>query len=95
VPLIIGTTARDAPGFFPPRNDPYSYFGADAEKAATALSPDAVLPGIAADMTMHEPARFVARSMTNAGNPTWLYRFTYVAEARHGRELRDRARQRE
>jgi para-nitrobenzyl esterase len=82
VPLIIGTTARDAPGFFPPRNDPYSYFGADAEKAATvfnpggALSPEAVLLGIAADMTMHEPAGFVARSMTDAGDPTWLYRFS-------------------
>jgi para-nitrobenzyl esterase len=92
VPLIIGTTARDAPGFFPPRNDPYSYFGADAEKAATvfnpggALSPEAVLLGVAADMTMHEPARFVGRSMTDAGDPTWLYRFTYVAEARDGRE---------
>jgi para-nitrobenzyl esterase len=91
VPLIIGTTARDAPGFFPPRNDPFSYFGADAQTAATvfnpggALSPEVVLLGIAADMTMHEPARFVARSMTRAGNPTWVYRFIYVAEARDDR----------
>jgi para-nitrobenzyl esterase len=91
VPLMIGTTARDVPGFFPPRTDPFSYFGADAQTAATvfnpggALSPELVLLGIAADMTMHEPARFVARSMTRAGNPTWLYRFTYVATARDDR----------
>lgn len=91
VSLIIGTTARDAPGFFPPRDDPFSYFGPDAERAAdvfnpgAALPPEAVLLGIAADMTMHEPARFVARSMTDAGNPAWLYRFTYVAEAREDR----------
>ncbi|WP_421659510.1 carboxylesterase family protein [Leptothermofonsia sp. ETS-13] len=30
---------------------------------------------------MHEPARFVARQMTAAGKPAWLYRFGYVAES--------------
>ena len=30
---------------------------------------------------MHEPARFVARQMTAAGQPAWLYRFGYVAES--------------
>jgi para-nitrobenzyl esterase len=44
-----------------------------------------ILLGIAADMTMHEPARFVARSMTHAGKPAWLYRFSYIAEARDNR----------
>jgi para-nitrobenzyl esterase len=91
VPLIISTTAPDAPGFFPPRTDPFSYFGADAEKAATifnpggALSPEVVLLGIAVHMTMHEPARFVARSMRGAGSAVWLYRFTYAAETRQDR----------
>jgi para-nitrobenzyl esterase len=33
------------------------------------------------DMTMHEPARFVAKEMTAAGQPAWLYRFGYVAES--------------
>jgi para-nitrobenzyl esterase len=91
VPLIIGTTARDAPGFFPSQTDPFSYFGPDAERAATvfnpagALPPEAVLLGIAADISMHEPARFVARTMRRAGNAVWLYRFTYAAEARQDR----------
>jgi para-nitrobenzyl esterase len=30
-------------------------------------------------MTAHEPARFVARHMTQHGNRVWLYRFSYVA----------------
>lgn len=34
---------------------------------------------------MHEPARFVARSLTKAGNPVWLHRFTYLAEAHENR----------
>jgi para-nitrobenzyl esterase len=32
-------------------------------------------------MTMHEPARFVAREMTARGKLAWLYRFTYTAES--------------
>jgi para-nitrobenzyl esterase len=36
---------------------------------------------IGADMTMHEPARFVARETTAQGQPAWLYRFTYTAES--------------
>jgi para-nitrobenzyl esterase len=43
----------------------------------------AVLPilAIGADMTMHEGSRYAARQMAAAGNPVWLYRFTYVAES--------------
>jgi para-nitrobenzyl esterase len=36
---------------------------------------------IGADMTMHEPARFIARETTLQGAPAWLYRFTYTAES--------------
>jgi para-nitrobenzyl esterase len=91
VPLLIGTTAVDLPLHFPPsRLDPLSYFGADAEAARAAYGAPAQFDGeslvrlllsIAADMTMHEPARFVARAMSRNGNPVWLYRFTYTAES--------------
>lgn len=86
LPMIIGTTAQDLPLDFPPPTDPFSYFKANAGKARVVFNPEgkpvsAIVPGIAADLTMHEPARFVARSMTAAGNPVWLYRFTYVAQA--------------
>ncbi|HVU11407.1 MAG TPA: carboxylesterase family protein, partial [Phototrophicaceae bacterium] len=36
---------------------------------------------IGVDMTMHEPARFVAREFRAQGQPSWLYRFTYTAES--------------
>jgi para-nitrobenzyl esterase len=39
------------------------------------------LASIGSDMTMHEPARFVAREMAAKGQPSWLYRFTYTAES--------------
>lgn len=46
---------------------------------ACAADPVDAIKNIAVDMTMHEPARFVARQMTAAGQPAWLYRFGYVA----------------
>ncbi|HEY9641556.1 MAG TPA: carboxylesterase family protein [Coleofasciculaceae cyanobacterium] len=87
VPLIIGTTTADLPVTFPPLDNPFSYFRSDAEKAIATYNPDGtlppqvVIPTIAVDMTMHEPARFVARQMTAHHNPVWLYRFGYVAES--------------
>ena len=91
MPMIIGTTALDLPAFFPPSKlDPLAFFGEDAEKARAAYgapvrldqnSLAALLLGIGADMTMHEPARFVAQQVTGHGSSVWLYRFTYTAEA--------------
>jgi para-nitrobenzyl esterase len=88
VPLMIGTVSHDLALKFPSSLDnPLSYFGANADEARMAYNPhgwlDArhVLLAIAADLTMHEPARFVATQMTGAGKPVWLYRFDYVAES--------------
>ena len=88
VPMIIGTTSQDIAARFPPSpDDPLSYFGADAGKARAAydpegtLEPSAVLWAVGVDMTMQEPARFVAKQMTAAGSPVWLYRFSYVADS--------------
>jgi para-nitrobenzyl esterase len=87
VPILIGTTSADLPVTFPPLQNPFSYFGTEAEQAITAYNPDGtlplevIIPTIAVDITMHEPARFVAKQMTAAGNPAWLYRFGYVAES--------------
>jgi heat shock protein HslJ len=86
VPVLIGTTGDDLPVLFPPRDNPLSFFGADAAAAkavyfAGAATPLEAIKKIAVDITMHEPARFVARQMTAAGQPAWLYRFDYVAES--------------
>ena len=43
--------------------------------------PAAAIKNIAADMTMHEPARLVARLVAAAGQPAWLYRFGHVDES--------------
>ena len=62
-------------------------FSARKQKAAQAVyfagaaNPAEAIKNIAVDMTMHEPARFVAKQMTAAGQPAWLYRFGYVAES--------------
>jgi para-nitrobenzyl esterase len=93
VPLLIGTTSADLPVTFPPLNDPFSYFGENAEQAIAAYNPDGnlppqvVIPTIAVDITMHEPARFAARQISEAGNPAWLYRFGYVAESQRLEQL--------
>jgi para-nitrobenzyl esterase len=101
VPVIIGSTAIDIPLVFPPKLFPFRFFGDEADKARSVYDPtgEAKLPevllSIGSDMTMHEPSRFVAREVTAAGRPAWLYRYTYVAEkeptramgAAHAREV--------
>jgi para-nitrobenzyl esterase len=93
VPLVIGTVAVDAPAHFPPNKvHPLEWFGDDEAAAHAAygvpdhrfLPPERLvrlLLAIGADMTMHEPAHFVASTMTRAGQPAWVYRFTYTAES--------------
>jgi para-nitrobenzyl esterase len=88
VPLIIGTVGDDLAASYPPdKTRPLEFFGADAERARRLYDPAGKLPTdrltfrIAIDMTMHEPARFVARQMTAEGTPSWLYRFDYVVDS--------------
>jgi para-nitrobenzyl esterase len=100
VPVVIGTMADELVVLQPPRDKPLSMFGNEAGRAQFAYFKNAREPGeavknIGADMTMHEPARFVARQVAAAGQPAWLYRFAYVAEsqrnsgatAAHAKEL--------
>lgn len=92
VPVIIGTTAVDLPVFLPPLINPFGYFGDDWTAARLAYNPKGGFTSIAArlsigtDISMHEPARYVARRMTAMGNPVWLYRFTYTAESTRPKE---------
>jgi para-nitrobenzyl esterase len=93
LPLIIGTTAVDVPTHFPPSKlHPLSWFGPDEDAARDAygyggkrfLGPTDLIQltlEIGADLTMHEPAHFIASTMQNAGFDTWVYRFTYTAES--------------
>jgi para-nitrobenzyl esterase len=81
LPVVIGTVANEIPLFLPPITNPYSYFGAKAGDASAYY--DHYFPfvreEIGMDITMNEPARFVAKAMRVALQNVWLYRFTYVA----------------
>ncbi len=93
IPILIGSTAIDVPTVFPPSKiSPLRWFGDDEDAAREAygfgddrfLGPQdliTLLLSIGADMTMHEAAHFVASTMKNAGQPSWVYRFTYTAES--------------
>jgi para-nitrobenzyl esterase len=86
VPVLIGTTGDDLPVIFPPRDNPLSFFGAAAPAAKAVYFADPPNPAdaskkIAVDLTMQEPARFVARQVIAAGQPAWLCRFDYVAQS--------------
>ncbi|HET9661405.1 MAG TPA: carboxylesterase family protein, partial [Thermomicrobiales bacterium] len=93
MPVIIGTTAVDVPTHFPPSKlHPLSWFGPDEDAAREAygygakrfLGPGDLIQlrlAIGADLTMHEPAHFIASTMQEAGFGAWVYRFTYTAES--------------
>lgn len=91
VPIIVGSTAQDIPLQLPPLPDPMAFLGEDTTAAAAVFNPGGAVPlqamvlGLGADMSMHEPSRFVARSATGAGQAAWLYRFSYVREAADNR----------
>ena len=88
MPFMIGANSADI-GF--PRwktlDETWAAFGADASEAAGIYDPDksgnTMMVGwkIGADMMMIEPARFVARTLSAAGQPAYEYRFSYVAES--------------
>jgi para-nitrobenzyl esterase len=44
-----------------------------------------LVQAVIADQTMVEPSRHLAESMTQSGQPTYFYRFSYVAEEQRGK----------
>src|SRR5512139_4106413 len=96
VPLMIGANDREF-GFMPlppaAVDGMLARFGADKDKVIAAYDPEGkgdkgeVGVGIASDGAMVEPARLVARLTSAAGQPTYQYRFAYVASS-----LRDKVK---
>jgi para-nitrobenzyl esterase len=86
IPIIAGANNRDI-GFSFARNldDLFAPFGADAQKARALYDPKntqdlkAIGPIVGADSFMIEPARFVVKMMTGAGQSAYHFRFSYVA----------------
>jgi para-nitrobenzyl esterase len=88
MPVMIGANSADI-GF--PRwktlDETWAAFGPDSSEAAAIYDPNksgnTMMVGwkIGADMMMIEPARFVAGTISAAGQPAYEYRFSYVAES--------------
>ncbi len=90
VPYLIGANNREF-GFLPlpPQavEGMLARFGADKDKVVAAYDPQGTGDkgelgiGLASDGAMVEPARLLARLASAAGQPTFVYRFSYVASS--------------
>jgi para-nitrobenzyl esterase len=86
VPVMVGANSLEF-GFMraPSKEDPFAQFGAKAEEAKAAFDPSHTgdttwtAAEIMSDRGMIEPARFVVRTLSQAGQPAFEYRFSYVA----------------
>jgi para-nitrobenzyl esterase len=88
IPLIVGSTSADLGlGARPTKETTFASFGAHAAEARAAYDPDGRVPDalvtaqVAADRTMVEPARYLARTLSGQGVPAYLFRFSYVADS--------------
>lgn len=91
VPVIVGANNRDLGiGSVRSKEDLFALFGDLAAEARRRYDPqgsesfDELKQQILADKTLVEPSRHLADEMVRAGQPTWWYRFSYVAEALRG-----------
>jgi para-nitrobenzyl esterase len=94
VPYVIGANDLEF-GFMPlpPArvDEMLAGFGDDRDKVLAAYDPEktgnmgVVGMHLMSDMAMVEPARFLARLTSAAGQPTWVYRFSYVASSLRGK----------
>ena len=94
VPYMIGANDREF-GFMPlppaAVEGMLARFGAAKDEVLAAYDPEKtgdlgeVGVGLASDGAMVEPARLLARLTAGAGQPTFVYRFSYVATSLAGR----------
>jgi para-nitrobenzyl esterase len=94
VPYMIGANDLEF-GFFPTPpaqvDQMLARFGEDKEKVVAAYDPKAtgnkgmIGMSLASDISMVEPARMLARLHAAAGQPTYQYRFSYVASSLRGK----------
>lgn len=87
VPVMIGATSMDLGSRnFASKEEAFAIFGEDAAAAKQDYDPTGDVPleviadKIGADFVMVEPARYIARQVTQAGEPAYYYRFSYIAD---------------
>ena len=88
IPVIVGANSSDIGFSFAKNMDElFTPFGGNKEKAEAVYDPEKsgefrkIGMLVAADRMMIEPARFVAQTVAATGQPTYEYRFSYVAES--------------
>jgi para-nitrobenzyl esterase len=90
IPYMIGANSREFGFLAPPPaavDGMLARFGADKDKVLAAYDPAGtgdkgeVGVGLSSDGAMVEPARMLARLTAAAGQPTYAYRFSYVASS--------------
>ncbi len=90
IPYLVGANDREF-GFVPlPPSQAealFARFGGEREKALRAYDPEGkgdkgeMGVQLISDQAMVEPARLLARLTSAVGQPTWVYRFSYVASS--------------
>ena len=85
VPFIVGANSRDLGlGADATKEAVFAQLGSYADQAKAAYDPDGTVSldelkvQVYMDMTMLEPAQHAADLVAASGQPTWLYRFSYV-----------------
>jgi para-nitrobenzyl esterase len=94
VPYMIGANDLEF-GFFPTPpaqvDQMLARFGDEKDKVVAAYDPQGsgnkglIGMSLASDTSMVEPARMLARLHAASGQPTWQYRFSYVASSLRGK----------
>ena len=91
VPVVIGANDRDLGiGDATSKDHLLAIFGPDAATARKLYDPrddqtlNELKQQVFADRSMVEPARHLADEIARAGEPAWLYRFSYVPESQRG-----------
>jgi len=95
VPVIMGNNSAEIGGSFvnssTSKDELFSLFGEFGEEAKSAYDPDGtkelaeVMTRLNTDWVWGEPARFTANSFTNAGQPAYIFLFSYVPASMAGR----------
>lgn len=94
VPIIIGSNSAEVPAGFvqaESKDELLSLFGSGGDAARAAYDPEGtkefaeLLSLVNTDKVWAEPARFTARAFTEAGEPAYVYLFSYVPESLHER----------
>ncbi len=91
VAVVVGANDRDLGiGTLTSKDELFALFGHYAGEARKLYDPkgnqtlDELKQQVFADETLVEPSRHLADEMVRAGQPTWWYRFSYVAESERG-----------